>query len=57
MEVTKSSEALVLSYKQNATFAEGLAVIPERRKNSLNLSVNIFRREIYCEPGNISERV
>jgi len=34
--------------------AEGLTVIPKRRKNSLNLSVKIFRREIYWEAGNIS---
>ena len=37
--------------------AEGLTVIPERRKNSLNLSVKIFRKEIYYEAGNISERI
>jgi len=36
---------------------EGLTLIPERRKNSLNLSVKIFRREIYSEAGFICESV
>jgi len=31
--------------------------IAERHKNSLNIRVKIFPREIYCEAGNISERV
>jgi len=36
---------------------EGLTLIPERRKNSINLRVKIFRREIYCEAGFICGRV
>lgn len=36
--------------------AESLTLTPEQRKNSLNVCVKIFRREIYCEAGNISVR-
>ena len=37
--------------------AERLIVIVQFRKNSLNLHIKVFRREMYCEAGNISVRV